>query len=73
MRLVTPMLSLPWKGIAIMVLTGIILGAFGCFFFYQRDIGRINDRLKSIQQQMTPAIPTPDAKPTTGNKGRHGR
>ena len=63
-----------WGWIAIMVLLGIILGAFGCYFFFQRDIGRIDDRLDSIQQILTPAASVPQAKPadTKPGKGRKG-
>ena len=46
-----------WGWIAIMILLGVILGAFGCYFFFQRDIDRIDGRLDSIQQQMTPSVP----------------
>ena len=40
----------------------------------RRDIGRINDRLDSIQQQMTPTTPATDAKPAISGpvKGHHG-
>jgi hypothetical protein len=63
-----------WTWIAIMVLLGVILGTVGCYFFYQRDIGRIDDRLDSIQQQITPATPALVAKPATGTsaKAHHG-
>ncbi len=52
-----------WKWISIMVLCGGILGAFGSYFFYNQVIGRINDRLDSIQQQITAPTPAPETKP----------
>jgi hypothetical protein len=55
-----------WTWLAILVLLGVILGAAGCYYFVQRDIGRIDDRLDSIQQQMTPAVPVTSEKPITG-------
>ena len=37
--------------------------------FFQRDIGRIDDRLDTIQQQLTPSVPAPvPSIPSTGNK-----
>jgi hypothetical protein len=63
-----------WKWISIMVLCGVILGAFGSYYFYNQVIGRIDDRLDSIQQQITPAAPIPETKPTDGKaaKGKKG-
>ncbi len=54
-----------WKWISIMVLCGVILGAFGSYWFYNQVIGRIDDRLDSIQQQITPGGSVPDAKPAS--------
>lgn len=51
-----------WTWLAILVLLGVFLGAFGCYYFVQRDIGQINDRLDSIQQQIAPAAPAPAEK-----------
>ena len=57
-----------------MVLLGVMLGAFGCYFFFQRDIDRIDGRLDGIQQQITapasaPEVKLPDGKPGKGRKG----
>jgi hypothetical protein len=51
------------------MLFGVLLGAFGCYYFVQGDIGQINDRLDSIQQQ----IIAPAEKPGTTAKGHRGR
>jgi hypothetical protein len=61
------------NAIIIMVLIGVIVGAFGSYFFYNRNIGRIEDRLDSIQQQITPPAPTPDAKLGDGKVGKTRR
>lgn len=55
-----------WTWIAIMVLLRVILGAFGSYYFYNQGVGRINDRLDSIQQQITPATPASETKPANG-------
>ena len=64
-----------WKWISIMVLCGVIIGAMGSYFFYNQVIGRIDNRLDSIQQQITPAVPIPETKPANGKpekgKKRH--
>lgn len=51
-----------WTWLAILVLLGVILGATGCYYFVQQDIGQINDRIDNIQQQITPAAPAPAEK-----------
>ena len=63
-----------WKWISIMVLCGIIIGVCGSYYFYNQTIGRISDRLDSIQQQIAPPAPVPDAKPIDSKpgKGRKG-
>jgi len=62
-----------WNWVAVMVILGIALGGVGCYWFFVRDINHLNDRLDSIQQQMTPVAPVPDTKPAPGasTKGRH--
>jgi hypothetical protein len=62
------------NAIIIMVLIGVIVGAFGSYLFYNRNIGRIEDRLDSIQQQITSAAPVSEAKPADGKpaKGEEG-
>jgi hypothetical protein len=42
-----------WTWLGIRVLFGVLLGAAGCYYFVQRDVARMADRLDSIQQ-MTP-------------------
>jgi hypothetical protein len=63
-----------WNSITVMVLLGVILGAFGSYFFFNRELGHVDDRLDSMQQMMTPPAPTPGTKPVTGTsaKGHHG-
>jgi hypothetical protein len=61
-----------WTWLGIMVLLGVLLGAAGCYYFVQRDIGRIDDRLDSIQQQIAPAAPAQAEKPDTVTKGHRG-
>jgi hypothetical protein len=52
--------TLGW--VAVMIVFGIAIGWVGCYYFFQKDVGRIDDRLDSIQQQIaTPqqmAIPS---------------
>ncbi len=47
-----------WTWLGILVLLGVFLGAFGCYYFVQSDIAQINQRLDVIQQQISarPAI-----------------
>jgi len=52
-----------------MILLGVILGAFGSYYFFNRELGQVSDRLGSIQQQLTPPAPAPDAKPGDGKAG----
>ena len=46
-----------WTWVAIIVLLGVVLGMTGSYFFYTRDVGRINDRIDSLQQQIAPPAP----------------
>jgi len=63
-----------WRWVAFLVLIGVALGSGGYYWFFVRDLNQVNDRLDSIQQQITPAAPLPDAKPALGTptKGHHG-
>lgn len=47
-----------WTWLGILLLLGVFLGAFGCYYFVQSDIAQINQRLDIIQQQISarPAI-----------------
>ena len=58
-----------WTAIAVMVILGIALGTGGSYFFFIRDLGTINDRLKAIQQQIATPDPAPEAKPA-GKPGK---
>jgi hypothetical protein len=58
-----------WTAIALMVVLGIAIGSGGSYFFFIRDLGNINDRLETIQQQIATPAPAPDAKPA----GRPGK
>lgn len=63
-----------WNWVAVMVIIGIAMGGFGCYWFFVRDINHLNDRLDNIQQQqITPAAPAPNTKPAPAGstKGRH--
>jgi len=52
---------------------GIAIGVTGNYFFYTRDLGRMSDRLDSMQQQIAPPAPAPDARPGEGKaKGKKG-
>lgn len=42
----------------------------GSYFFYTRAVGRIDDRIDSIEQRMTPPAPAVDAKPIDGKVGK---
>jgi hypothetical protein len=62
-----------WNSITVMVLLGVILGAFGSYYAVVRDRNQLNDWLDSSQQKTAPA-PAADAKladgkPTKGHKG----
>jgi len=63
-----------WRWVAFLVLIGVALGSTGCYWFFVRDLNQVNERLDSIQQQVTPAAPLPDAKPaiSPSTKGHHG-
>ncbi len=54
-----------WTAIAVMVILGVALGMGGSYFFFIRDLGNINDRLDTIQQQIATPAPAPDAKPAS--------
>jgi hypothetical protein len=62
-----------WNWVAVMVLLGVAIGGLGCYGFFVRDINQVNDRLDSIQQQITPRAQIPDTKPVPGasSKGHH--
>jgi hypothetical protein len=62
-----------WRWISIMVLLGIVLGATGCYYWFVHDLNRINDRLDTIQQQITPAVPAPVPQPTDGKAAKDHR
>ena len=59
-----------WTWVAIMIILGIALGVTGSYFFYTRDVGRINDRIDSLQQQIAPPAPIVDGKPPEGKTGK---
>ena len=46
----------------------------GSYLLYGREVGKINDRLDRLQQEVLLAIPYPDVKPaaTPPAKGHHG-
>lgn len=49
-----------WTWLGILLLLGVFLGAFGCYYFVQSDIAQINQRLDTIQQQTTASHPAPE-------------
>ena len=55
--------TLGW--VVAMVAIGIAIGVVGTWWFFQRDIGRIDDSLTSIQQQLTQSVPVPDTNAAT--------
>ncbi len=63
-----------WTAVAIMVLMGIILGVFSCYYFFVRDLNQVNDRLDIIQQQIALPAQAPEAKPAAvpSTKAHHG-
>ena len=63
-----------WTWVGVLLLLGFALGGATGYYFFIQDLGRVNDRLDAIQQQMTPVAPAPDAKPAEGKagKGRRG-
>jgi hypothetical protein len=63
-----------WRWVAFLVLIGVALGSTGCYWFFVRDLSQVNERLDSIQQQITLAAPLPDARPGIAppTKGHHG-
>jgi hypothetical protein len=58
-----------WTTIALLVIVGVALGMTGSYFFFIRDLGNINDRLDTIQQQIATPAPVPDTKPS-GKPGK---
>jgi hypothetical protein len=58
-----------WTTVALMVVLGVAIGTGGSYFFFIRDLGNINDRLETIQQQIAPPAPAPEAKPA-GKPGK---
>jgi hypothetical protein len=59
-----------WGWIVIMVLMGVAMGVAGTYYFIQKDIGRMDDRLDTIQQQITPPAPVPAPNISGGKKHR---
>jgi uncharacterized iron-regulated membrane protein len=62
-----------WRWISIMVLLGIVLGATGWYYWFVHDLNQINDRLDTIQQQITPAVPAPVPQPADGKAAKDHR
>ncbi len=58
-----------WTTVALMVLMGVAIGTGGSYYFFIRDLGNINDRLETIQQQIATPAPAPEAKPA-GKPGK---
>jgi hypothetical protein len=58
---------------AVLILIGMVFGAGGSYLLYGREVGKINDRLDRLQQEVLLAIPYPDVKPaaTPPSKGHH--
>jgi hypothetical protein len=52
---------------------GILLGALGYHFLEMRKFDDIQTQLNTIQQQIAPAAPIPETKPTSNSspKGHH--
>lgn len=59
-----------WRWIAVMVVLGIVLGGTGCYYWFVRDLNQVNDRLDTIQQQLTPAAPAPVPQPADGKAAK---
>ena len=62
-----------WTAIALMVVLGIAIGMGGSYYFFTRDLGNINDRLDTIQQQIAtpaPAQPASGKSVASAHKGR---
>jgi hypothetical protein len=51
-----------------LVLFGVILGVLGPYYFFQRDLGSINDRLDAIQQQTAPVELIAPGNPSAGEE-----
>ncbi len=62
-----------WKWIAAMVIMGIVLGATGCYYWFVRDLNQVNNRLDTIQQQLTPAALAPVPQPADGKATKEHR
>ena len=61
-----------WNWMLSLFLVGLLTGV-GCYHIYTMSkIDHISDRLDSIQYQLNPAAPVPDAKPSDG-KGAKGK
>jgi hypothetical protein len=61
-----------WTTVALMVILGVAIGTGGSYFFFIRDLGNINDRLETIQQQIATPAPAPDtAKPASKPSKAH--
>ena len=59
-----------WNAIAVMILLGVFLGAFGSYYFFNRELGQVSNRLDGIQQQVAPVVPASDAKPVDGKAAK---
>ena len=62
-----------WNAIAVMILLGVFLGAFGSYYFFNRELGQVSDRLDAIQQQVAPVAPASDAKPADSKATKEHR
>ena len=59
-----------WTWVAIIVVLGVVLGMTASYFFYTRDVGRIEDRIDTLQRQIAPPAPIVDVKPAEGKVGK---
>ncbi|AXC14008.1 hypothetical protein ACPOL_4740 [Acidisarcina polymorpha] len=58
-----------WTTVAVVLVMGIALGVTGSYFLFIRDLGNIDDRLETIQQQIATPAPAPETKPA-GKPGK---
>ena len=59
---------------AIVCVVGFLIGAFGTYFFFTREVGKLRDQIETMQQQVAPApapVPAPAAPPPQTKK-KHG-
>lgn len=59
-----------WTWVAVLLLLGFALGGAAGYYLFVRDMNQVGDRLDAIQQQLAPAAPAPDVKPTDGKAGK---